>query len=310
MNMDVQPLMRVLAMAWLGWSVPGMISCKRERILGPPKAVPVAEDGVLRLRAMTFNVRNENPADIGPRAWGKRVHGVVRMIREERVDVIGVQEALHGQVADLWASLPDYEFVGCGRDDGGRGGEYAGIFYRRDRFEMDASDQGEFWLSDTPMRPGSMTWGNSYPRMVVWARFADRASDVSFTCYNTHWDHRHEGSRRKSAGLMRKHLGDRVDGPLLVLGDFNTMPESPALQSLVGTKGEAVLKHTYQPAQAAGGGRTTLHFWSGRRVGELQVDHILVSPRARVIDAEIRDHDVPLVSDHFPVIAEMEFRKD
>ena len=34
------------------------------------------------------------------------------MIRDETPDVIGVQEARHGQAADLWASLPDYEFFG------------------------------------------------------------------------------------------------------------------------------------------------------------------------------------------------------
>lgn len=131
------------------------VACRRSREYGPPKAIPIALDHKLELRLMSFNIRNENAGDSGTRAWHRRIVGAVRMIREESPDVIGVQEALHGQAADLWASLPDYEFFGVGRDDGERAGEYAGIFYQRDRFEVDATDCGTFWLSDTPELPGS-----------------------------------------------------------------------------------------------------------------------------------------------------------
>ena len=145
--------------AWLALVLlaAGSSACNRARALGPPKAVPVAADGKLELRLMSFNVRYENAEDLGLRAWRQRVIGAVRMIREENPDVIGVQEALHGQAADLWASLPDYEFIGAARDDGRRAGEYAGIFFRRARFEVDLSDSGTIWLSDTPERPGSKT---------------------------------------------------------------------------------------------------------------------------------------------------------
>ena len=88
---------------------------------GRPKAVAVVADGGMELQLMSFNVRYENREDPGSRAWRQRVIGAVRMIREEAPDVIGVQEALHGQAADLWASLPDYEFFGVGRDDGQTG---------------------------------------------------------------------------------------------------------------------------------------------------------------------------------------------
>jgi hypothetical protein len=62
----------------------------------------------------------------------QRITRIVRMIRQEAPDVIGIQEALHGQAADLWASLPDYEFLGNGRHDGSRAGEYSAILYRRE----------------------------------------------------------------------------------------------------------------------------------------------------------------------------------
>ena len=286
-------------------------SCRRRQRTGPPKAVVVAEDGLLRLRLMSLNVRYENSGDTGSRAWRARIPDVVRMIRGEAPDIIGVQEARHGQVADLRASLPDYGFLGVARDDGKRRGEYAGLFYLRDRFEVGADDGGIFWLSDTPEKPGSATWGNTIPRMVIWQRFTDRASRRSFAVYNTHWDHMHQGSRLKSGEAMRSHIAARwrPESPVVVLGDFNARESNPALLYLQGQGdgGRPRLLDTFQLLHAGEKRRTTLHFWRGRRDGDLKVDHIFASSPVRVVSAKIRDHDQRMVSDHFPVVAEVEF---
>jgi endonuclease/exonuclease/phosphatase family metal-dependent hydrolase len=280
--------------------------CERAPVTGPPKAVPVADDGKLRLRLMTFNVRHENPQDDGARAWPRRIHHVVRMIRTERPDVFGVQEALHGQAADLRASLPDYDFSGAGRDDGHRGGEYTAIFFRRDRFEPDAAGQGVFWLSDTPEKPGSKTWGNSLPRTAIWLRLVDRSTGRGFSIYNTHWDHRHQGSRERSAQLIAGHIRKRAAAgePVVLLGDFNAVEQNPGLATL---RRETELIDTYQALHPRETARTTLHVWRGSRAGRLKVDHILVSKNAAVTGAAIRDQDQPMVSDHFPVTAEVVF---
>jgi endonuclease/exonuclease/phosphatase family metal-dependent hydrolase len=281
-------------------------ACRRSRVLGPPKAVAVATDGRLELKLMTFNIRYENDEDAGARAWRQRVIGAVRMIREEAPDVIGVQEARHGQAADLWASLPDYEFFGAGRDDGRRSGEYAGIFFRRDRFEADESDSGTFWLSDTPQQPGSKTWGNGIPRTVTWLRLVDRSSQRGFYVFNTHWDHKHQGSRERSASLLAERISGRklIDHPVIVLGDLNAVEKNPGVAVLARDARLIDTFHALHPAEPA---RTTLHFWRGTRDGLLKVDHIMVSEGAEVLSAEIRDHDKPMVSDHFPVTARVVF---
>ena len=116
----------------------------------PPRAAGVDEDAALRLTLASFNVRYEGPAEEPWREWPNRIHRVVKTVRGIDPDVLGVQEALHGQCADLRASMPDYAFTGAGRDDGREQGEYAAIFYRRDRFEADPADRGMFWLSDRP----------------------------------------------------------------------------------------------------------------------------------------------------------------
>jgi endonuclease/exonuclease/phosphatase family metal-dependent hydrolase len=285
-------------------------SCRKERTLGTRKAVPVRNDGVLRLRALTLNARYENQEDRGTRAWKHRIHGIVRAIRQEQPDVFGIQETLHGQIADVWASLTDYELHGAGRDDGQRSGEYTALFFRRDRFEEDPSECGVFWLSDTPNRPGSATWGNTLPRMVAWKRLIDRSTQRGFTVYSTHWDHMHQESRMKSAQLMRAHIRARTHAnePVVVLGDLNARRDNPAVQSLttdpLGPPNFLNAYHTRHPAETH---RTTLHFWKGSRDGMLMVDHILVSAPARIRSAFIRDSDQPMISDHFPVVAEFEF---
>jgi endonuclease/exonuclease/phosphatase family metal-dependent hydrolase len=292
--------------------------CQRSRSLGPPKAVPIRPDGAIELRLMTFNVRYENPGDRGSQQWKERLAGVVRVIRKAQPDCIGVQEALHGQAADLWASLPDYEFFGVGRDDGRRGGEYSGIFYRRDRFRPDPTDQGTFWLSDTPAVAGSKTWGNEIPRVAVWLRLIDLGTGRGFYVFNTHWDHRNQVSRERAALLMARRIDSRgcPEDPVALVGDFNSVESNPGLSYLTGNPAplagssqpwQNALVDTYQVHHSKEKNRRTLHFWKANRDGNLKVDHILVSRGARVEAAEILSTDTPAVSDHFPVTARVIF---
>jgi endonuclease/exonuclease/phosphatase family metal-dependent hydrolase len=283
----------------------------------PPKAVPVAADNALHLTLATFNVRYENPAEKDWRAWPDRIGRVLKSIRAMDPDVFGIQESLHGQSADLRASLPDYDFHGVGRDDGKRDGEYCALLFRRDRFEKTAG--GTFWLSDSPEQPGSKTWGNGYPRVATWIRLIDRASGKGFYVFNTHWDHQNQYSREKAAPLIssridrREHPGE----PFVLLGDFNATENNPAVEYFTGRKvslagrpanpwAEA-LTDTYQALHAGERNRRTLHFWEGHRTGWAKVDHILVSRGAAIEAADIRieksREEQP--SDHFPVWAKV-----
>lgn len=292
--------------------------CRNERVTGPPKAVAVREDGEVELRLMSFNVRYESPDDRDSRSWRERVSGAVRMIRRLEPDCIGVQEAEHGQAADLWASLPDYEFFGVGRDDGLRDGEYSGIFYRKDRFRADPDDCGTFWLSDTPETPGSRTWGNEIPRVAAWIRLLDLATGRGFYLYNTHWDHRNQASRERAAVLMAARIDSRkhADEPVALIGDFNSIESNPGLLYLTGKRArvaeaervwEGGLLDTYQALHSQEKNRRTLHFWSGSREGNVKVDHILVSRSAKIEESGIVSGDEPMVSDHFPVTARIAF---
>lgn len=292
--------------------------CQRNRAVGPPKAVAVREDGAVELRLMSFNVRYESPDDHDAHAWKNRIVGATRMIRRLQPDCIGVQEAQHGQAADLWASLPDYEFFGVGRDDGSRAGEYSGIFYRKDRFRPDPADCGTFWLSDTPDIPGSRTWGNEIPRVAAWVRLTDLATGRGFYVFNTHWDHRNQASRERAALLMAAQIDARkhADDPVALIGDFNSNETNSGLIYLTGKRIQVAgaertwengLLDTYQSLHSSEKNRRTLHFWSGSREGSVKVDHILVSRGAEIEESVIVTEDQPVVSDHFPVTARIRF---
>ena len=78
-----------------------------------------------------------------------------------------MKEVLHDQLEDLRRLLPQYEFIGVGRDDGKAGGEYNPIMFHRARFTL--LDSGTLWLSETPHVVGSKGWDADLPRVLTWA---------------------------------------------------------------------------------------------------------------------------------------------
>jgi endonuclease/exonuclease/phosphatase family metal-dependent hydrolase len=299
---------------WLALSPLFLAGCRKEE---PPRAVRVDEGASLRLTLASFNIRYEGPVDQPWRAWPNRVSRVVKTVRGIDPDVLGVQEAMHGQCADLRASLIDYGFTGAGRDDGKEGGEYAAIFYRKDRFEPDITDKGMFWLSDHPETPGSMTWGNQFPRVVTWVRLIDRATAKAFYVFNTHWDHRNQPSREKAALLISQRINARThtDEPVVLLGDFNAADANPAIAYFTGQKVklsgnpvpplESPFVDVFRSVTPAGPGQQTLHLWRPLQAGWPRIDHILVTAGAKVEATGIQRGKVieELPSDHFPVWA-------
>jgi len=79
-----------------------------------------------QLSIATFNIRLDVASD-SPNHWKNRKEKVVSQVLFHQWDVLGVQEALPNQVADLKALLPAYGFTGVGREDGDNKGEFSGI---------------------------------------------------------------------------------------------------------------------------------------------------------------------------------------
>ena len=100
------------------------------------------QDTTQNIVVATFNMRYDNPDD-SMNNWQYRKERVAQFIIDQNIDIVGTQELLQNQVDDLKALLPDFDMVGVARDNGKDEGEYAAIFFRRDRFEV--LDSNNFW---------------------------------------------------------------------------------------------------------------------------------------------------------------------
>lgn len=189
-----------------------------------------ADDTSDPIRVMTFNIRYNTPSD-GDNAWPNRKDRVAALIRFYSPDILGVQEALKGQMEDLAERLPEYAWIGVGRDDGKDAGEFSGIFYRTDRIELKENDT--FWLSETPEVTGSKGWDAALPRIVTWAQFSDKKTGKEFYHFNTHFDHRGERAREESAALLVSRIQPVAGNlPAIVTGDFNFEPTAAPYKTM------------------------------------------------------------------------------
>lgn len=250
------------------------------------------------LRVMTFNVRLPLAQD-GANAWEQRRELAARTIKAERPDIIGTQELHKVQGDFLLEKLPGYAWFGMGRR-GGHDDEHMGIFYRRDRMRVVAL--GNFWLSDTPSVPGSISWGHPYPRMVTWGLF-ETPKGSRFYVANTHFPYRpeDEDARLKAAAQIAGWIGTLPAGvPLILTGDFNASPDSPEHALL--TQG---LADAWISAPARKGPDATFHTFTGTPDGR-RIDWILLRGfGAKSVRTVTTNENGRYPSDHFPVVGEL-----
>lgn len=256
---------------------------------------------VAPLRVMTFNVRTPSPD--GVNVWENRRDLFVRTIRDADPDVFGTQE-LHKRQGDfVVAKLPHFAWFGEGRR-GGDGDEHMGVFYRTDRLKLLQS--GNFWLSDTPDVPGSISWGHPYPRMVTWALFRRKADGRRFYFFDTHLPYREQDEAARTKGA--KEILARIEAlqkgvPVVLVGDFNTTPASRA-HALLAT----VLTDARATAPERAGPDKTFHAFTGQPTG--QIDWILTRGFTALRADTITVHDGKVYpSDHFPVVAELRWKR-
>jgi endonuclease/exonuclease/phosphatase family metal-dependent hydrolase len=273
-------------------------------VLAPLFAVG-AEEPAVPLTVMSYNLRYASA--VPPNAWPTRRPLVAERIRRHQPDLLGTQEGLYHQLLDLEADLPEYAWLGLGREGGSRG-EFMAIYYRKDRFTPVAYDH--YWLSDTPGVIGSATWGNSVRRMVTWIRLREKESKREFYFVNTHFDHQSQPAREKSAKLvLQRCLSLSEKAPLILVGDFNAAAgKNPAYSTLVNSGGltdawNAAAKRSEQTQSFNG-----FHYPASKEGA--RIDWILYrgpfSTSEIEIDGFAQGKQYP--SDHFPVIAKLTLR--
>jgi endonuclease/exonuclease/phosphatase family metal-dependent hydrolase len=252
------------------------------------------------LKVMTYNIRFDNPAD-GVNAWGPRKEKLTGLLKKYDADIIGVQEALIHQITDITTALPDYAYVGVGRDDGKRKGEYSAILFKKDRFTI--SEQNTFWLSETPDKPGSKSWDAAITRVATWALVKENTAGREFYVINTHFDHIGQEARKQSAELLKNKLTEFKPGiPIVLTGDFNCTREEDPYKVL--TDGETL--ELIDPASMPVG---TFCTFEVKGPECRAIDYIFLTNEWRADGYKVIDDNdgVYYPSDHLPVIITLSF---
>lgn len=252
------------------------------------------------LKVMTYNIRLNTTSD-GINSWPNRKEKVADLIKKIDADAFGVQEALHDQMQDLQKALPDYAFVGVGRDDGKEKGEYTAIFYKKSRLKVLKSNS--FWLSETPEIPGSKSWDAAITRMATYAHFQDIDSNLDFLMVTTHFDHIGKQARLMSAAYIRDWItGNNAskNRPVILCGDFNFQPTEEPYTILV--KDKQPLLIDARPAADKSG---TFCGFEKDKMECVIIDYIFHTPDITIEKFEViqENNGQYYPSDHLPVVA-------
>ncbi len=228
-----------------------------------------------------FNIRYDNEKDTEQGdGWEVRCPVVCDILKVESFDIFGSQEVLHNQLEDILAALPEYGYVGVGRNDGKTEGEYAAIFYKMDRIKCLSS--GHFWLSETPEIVGSKGWDAKYPRICTWGQFKDRRTGKKFWMFNLHMDHRGVEARKQSAMLVMERIKTMCGNqPYILLGDFNVDQFNPIYPMMMDS-GLFVDCHDAAVVRFAPTG--SMNYFKPDFKTDSRIDHVLVSDDFDVLD--------------------------
>ncbi|MFH1194260.1 MAG: endonuclease/exonuclease/phosphatase family protein [bacterium] len=259
---------------------------------------------------MTYNIRLDLASD-GVNAWSNRKDNLVRLIKFHKADIVGLQEAQKHQIDFIMESLPEWGWLGVGRDDGKGQGEFTAILYRISRF--DTIQTSTFWCSETPEHPGK-GWDAAYQRITTFAKFIDKQTEKIFYLFNTHLDNEGTTARLESAKLIKNKIRMLCGNyPVILTGDFNSTPNSEPYQIIISPSDEDTSMTMYDAGKISKkkhhGPKGTFTGFDLNAKPEEPIDFIFVRSGITVLyHGTLSDSfDGYLPSDHYPVLAEIIF---
>ena len=202
----------------------------------------------MKINIVTSNISADFLSPPGVPVWEERKLPYVDVLRKAEPDIIGLQEVTLRQLQFLRMQFSEFgaltvpvnnptpdlltawqaKYQQFGFSEIPSPYEII-LFYRPDIFSLLSS--GHWWLSPTPDVP-SIGFGNTAPRVVLWAHLNHRASNKEFVIFNTHIDHRCTNAmvelcRRKFAAFAEEYPS------LFLIGDLNFNETDPNYALLV-----------------------------------------------------------------------------
>ncbi|MCC7466822.1 MAG: endonuclease/exonuclease/phosphatase family protein [Saprospiraceae bacterium] len=256
------------------------------------------------IKVMTYNIRLEVASD-GENAWEHRREWLSDQVLFYEPDILGIQEGLPQQVSFLQNKLSAYQSEGQGREGQGRG-ESTHIFFKKERFRLLQSQT--FWLSPTPDSV-SIGWDAACLRVCTAVLLQDKSDRRHFWVLNTHLDHMGELARKNGVALIlnRIKILNTRDYPVILMGDFNALPDSDIIQAV---------KLEMEDSREVCAGRPfgpegTFNGFKFEEPVQKRIDYIFLSPQKHWVVVKhgvLSDSkNLRYPSDHLPVWAEIKY---
>ncbi len=257
------------------------------------------------LKIMTYNIRLDIDSD-KENDWTHRKDFFNGQIRFYAPDIFGIQEAKPNQVLDIATALPQYSYVGIGRDGVGKG-ESSNIFYAKEIFKVIESNT--FWLSATP-ESISMGWDAACNRVCSYALLKNKQTNNMIWVFNTHLDHIGEEARTKGLELILSKIEKLNTNkyPVVLMGDFNSEPETERIIRLKKIMNDAKTISKEKPFGPYG----TFNNFKYNEASTHLIDYIFLSKSNAItvqkyaVLSDAKDLKYP--SDHFPVFIEINYK--
>lgn len=200
----------------------------------------------LSLRIMSFNllykdereVTVANSDETADMRVSKRGPRMVEMLEDQKVDVLGVQEASEAWEEYISSGLPyEYDYVGERTSHTGEGGF---VIYNYEKFDMLAWDWFCLSDSDNPHEK-VIAWDADHDRLCTWVLLQEKVSGTYFLFADTHLDNNGEEARLNGAQLIIDNLNTLraefeaeygVSIPVILVGDMNCETNSEAYNLL------------------------------------------------------------------------------
>lgn len=279
----------LIAVVVLGWYFPRYLKNKEAVNLQP-------ESGQITM--MSCNVRCLTPLDLGKKSWFYRADLLLQDIAAQAPGIIGFQEATRWQYDYLVDVLEGYDSVIDYRDKS-IASEGCPIFYNEALYTL--KDKGSFWLSETP-DVMSKDWGAAHYRICSYVILTEKESGKDFVVFNTHLDHVSDEARIKGIQVVLDKIAQFGGMPAVIMGDFNALEGSETYKSAT----EHFLDAQYAAAETMEG--HTYQNW-GNPEKFKRLDYFMISKEgwtARRYAIVQPVHDGVYVSDHCPIVVELE----
>ena len=204
------------------------------------------------LLACSFNIRffdtNRPNYDYesGGQPWTVRRPAVKAFFKQNKPDVVALQEVRYTQFDELNEDLGDEYFIYCpGRLSGGKmtktSDESVGVMYLKERFNM--LDYGCFWLSESPNEVGSKRLGQDSPMIVSWLKLEEKTKpgkELWFFSLHISWsvsvnralpDQETETLLSQAEYLTDIPRGQFKTSPIIMCGDLNNDETKSAIKT-------------------------------------------------------------------------------